>query len=925
MSIQKIYRKYGKRTLASILAILLSVQTPFLSYADTKDLEISSYDDFAERPVWDDSYSVDNDDSTNLEDFISASANKISDLPNREVVSLTDDEINFLSTHVRDDFPVAEEVAATTSDASPQSVVAVSVVAAAIIAVMLSCFSSGVKISHGENYSDFITKRAYDSSFSVDFKYIKNGVSTTLTITSALLKQLLQKLNSSTSASSLNFSLTEEEKVALAYIFENYNTNLTYLNPKNVNVQAMEGYKYYYIMADREENKCTVLYTPSEVAFMGYGGAFYASEYYRYNALLSSDFKYEKMNFCVGYYKLSSSTGKFEYTGNKEDQWLVLSSQQVQSLPFPLSPKGDSSVKSFGSLFEMKSASILDEAKGGAKFISFDDLLNLGSISTNKDITEYIALPKNTMYQVSGVNKAAGAVTVKPGTDTDTKITLTTSQAYSCIRYILTTMASAAGTSVSASALLSFIGDFYDNNIGGTASTTSEMSLAIMNKYVTVKGGGANGAYDNTAGNNSFKLAEIFAVAFGNYMVSSGLISTAPDYTKNPTISNNVTVAVSTTATPNPNPNPGGTGGTESDTTGILALLKQMFTYVTSIESALKALSIGSIGTLLTVDFINALAKSSFISGITTLLSSISASVDNIANWDIDNWAAYSASVLASLKSIDNIETLIGSIADFTTDNFPDVLENSLSNLGFADIVNMANVLKIWNIDTVGETIVASINNALSKLGLATIPKDIVSFKESVDLKLIESAALLTAIKDALGSLTVSPDLSGLSDILKNALTALGLGSLLGAVTNIGELVKGITFADIIAAIKALPASIAAEIAKVIPSQGDSDNENQNDSGFSNFLNLFMITLLILVILIILFINCLRFIVLVFNIPASTTLLPDDILTGIQYLKDLQLPLFGVSLYTLLLSCAYFIIFMTVIMTLRRKIDKIHI
>ena len=104
----------------------------------------------------------------------------------------------------------------------------------------------------------------------------------------------------------------------------------------------------------------------------------------------------------------------------------------------------------------------------------------------------------------------------------------------------------------------------------------------------------------------------------------------------------------------------------------------------------------------------------------------------------------------------------------------------------------------------------------------------------------------------------------------------------------------------------------------------DGDNENPDDSGFHNFLNLFMITLLIIILLIILFINCLRFIVLVFNIPASTTLLPADMLTGIEYLKGLQLPLFGVSLYALLLSCAYFVIFMTVSMTLRRKIDKIH-
>ena len=75
----------------------------------------------------------------------------------------------------------------------------------------------------------------------------------------------------------------------------------------------------------------------------------------------------------------------------------------------------------------------------------------------------------------------------------------------------------------------------------------------------------------------------------------------------------------------------------------------------------------------------------------------------------------------------------------------------------------------------------------------------------------------------------------------------------------------------------------------------------------------------------ILFINCLRFIVLVFNIPASSVLIHEDMLRGIEYMKNLQLPVFGVSLYTLLLSCAYFVIFMTVIAAIRRKIDKMHI
>ena len=85
MSIQKIYRKYGKRALASILAILLSVQTPLLSYADTSDFEISSYDDVVERPVWDDSDAVD--------------YNSFDEISKREFVSLSQEEIDYIMEH----------------------------------------------------------------------------------------------------------------------------------------------------------------------------------------------------------------------------------------------------------------------------------------------------------------------------------------------------------------------------------------------------------------------------------------------------------------------------------------------------------------------------------------------------------------------------------------------------------------------------------------------------------------------------------------------------------------------------------------------------------------------------------------------------------------------------------------------------------
>lgn len=43
MNMRKFYKKYGKRTLAAFLSVLLLVQTPLLSYADNIDNAISSY------------------------------------------------------------------------------------------------------------------------------------------------------------------------------------------------------------------------------------------------------------------------------------------------------------------------------------------------------------------------------------------------------------------------------------------------------------------------------------------------------------------------------------------------------------------------------------------------------------------------------------------------------------------------------------------------------------------------------------------------------------------------------------------------------------------------------------------------------------------------------------------------------------------
>lgn len=229
------------------------------------------------------------------------------------------------------------------------------------------------------------------------------------------------------------------------------------------------------------------------------------------------------------------------------------------------------------------------------------------------------------------------------------------------------------------------------------------------------------------------------------------------------------------------------------------------------------------------------------------------------------------------------------------------------------------------------------------------------SIAESLSEPINNISRLIVLLPDKLVHGFISSDfLTGISSLvgsLPNAIADLMPGVLSTSLPNILQDVFGLTngfslpsvLSSIEAALASFPDALIHPL-KSIESAIDSlpdrfkdiidgnktqndNNETENDSGFTNFLNLFMIVLFIIVMLLILFINCLRFIVLVFNIPAFDGLLDENILRGINYLKEVNLPLLGdnLSLYNLLLSCAYFVIFLSVIAVIRKKIDKIHI
>ena len=391
---------------------------------------------------------------------------------------------------------------------------------------------------------------------------------------------------------------------------------------------------------------------------------------------------------------------------------------------------------------------------------------------------------------------------------------LSTVQAYSHLSYLLSAIATYAGTSVAQSQIDSFISEYYGNYVDGTSARKEEQSQDILAKFVVIQGGNNGSPDDNNKDKNKYKISKKLAEAFGVFLFGAGLISSALDFKNGTAISPTIEVVSASTIEPNPIPNPGGSSSSGIDSSKLTELLNKIIKSITALpDSIAESLSepinnISRLIELLPDKLVHGFISSDFLTGISSL---------------------------------------VGSLPNAIADLMPGVLSTSLPNI-LQGVFGLTNGFSL-------PSVLSSIEAALASFPDALIHP-------------------LKSIESAINSL---PD----------------------------------RFKDIIDGNK---------------TQNDN-NETENDSGFTNFLNLFMIVLFIIVMLLILFINCLRFIVLVFNIPAYDKLLDENILRGINYLKEVHLPLLGdnLSLYSLLLSCAYFVIFLSVIAVIRKKIDKIHI
>lgn len=243
--------------------------------------------------------------------------------------------------------------------------------------------------------------------------------------------------------------------------------------------------------------------------------------------------------------------------------------------------------------------------------------------------------------------------------------------------------------------------------------------------------------------------------------------------------------------------------------------------------------------------------------------------------------------------------------------------------------------------------------------GLASIITDMARTIELLPNKLVlgfastfsDLGTLVGSLPNAIADLMPGVLQSSLPDILANSFGLVNGFSFPAALSSIeaaiGALPAALTnpLAAIQSAIDTLADALTAPLAEI---QKDLSNlpdkladklkedkipeeppETDDGSGlFQNILDILMLLILIIIALLILFLNCLILIFNLYQIPSSTALFNENVLKGLEFLKSIKIPFpgtVGIGLFDLLLACVYFVLFTSLIATLRKKIEKFHV
>ena len=106
------------------------------------------------------------------------------------------------------------------------------------------------------------------------------------------------------------------------------------------------------------------------------------------------------------------------------------------------------------------------------------------------------------------------------------------------------------------------------------------------------------------------------------------------------------------------------------------------------------------------------------------------------------------------------------------------------------------------------------------------------------------------------------------------------------------------------------------------PSGDDTEEVPEIDlDGLLSIFNILFYLIMIIVMLIYLFLSCLAFIVMIFRIPASSTMLPEDMVLGYEHLKTIMIPGMNISIYGFAMALIYLFIIFAVIKLIRIEIN----
>lgn len=375
-----------------------------------------------------------------LEEIVGAGANAIADFDPDSLVPLTPEQIEYLN-QAHDDEPETFLDTYSENDVSAHSAIAISAGAAALLLFLWKVGSSALNLKSADRLFSKIESMS-TMSYATSIKYFIDNKKRDVLLKSTMAKSLLDKLNDSATDTGYSVTLTDDDKnILIGALRGSGFYGVTDLDMSNVNVKAIDGYKYYYYVVDglaSSYNYVKVLYTSQTVAFAVWavkGVSSYGPSYtdsgtlrlYSYIAPAVND-PFQEMDYYVALNELSDTTGFYEFysgtaytTSSSSSFWRV----SVSCLPFTvIDDLSATALARFKENYLAKSVYMLDDVFK-SKMVTVKDIMALDTIAGGSDLTVYTTDEKNMYGLVTGVNSGAGTVTgtgttTKPGTETGT-------------------------------------------------------------------------------------------------------------------------------------------------------------------------------------------------------------------------------------------------------------------------------------------------------------------------------------------------------------------------------------------------------------------------------------------------------------------------------------------------------------------------